>query len=96
MNQSLASAVLAVALSAALPAFAFAGPPSPEATDQVVASFGRILKQVPSCIVAASPTPSGREADPLLAGVNAVLWQSGSYHLPAQHASFSGMRKNRR
>lgn len=90
MNKSLLKVTLAVVLSAiSVSVFASTYAPSAEAPDQVVASFGRLLNHTPATIAVALPAASKSEVDPLPAGVNAVLWERPSYHLPAKSTLLS-------
>ncbi|HJU71507.1 MAG TPA: hypothetical protein VJ603_06645 [Paucimonas sp.] len=86
MNASLSKTILAIALSGASAfLFASANAAPVEVTDQVVASFNRLLNHAPArAAVAAVPKD---EADPLRASLNAVLWEQPSYHLPVMSAS---------
>lgn len=87
MNKSLLKTTLAVALSAiSVSVFASTYAPSADASDQVVASFGRLLNHTPVTTAVALPAASKSEADPLPASVNAVLWEQPSYHLPVKSA----------
>lgn len=94
MNTSLLNTTLTLAFAAvsfSMSSAAFAGPG--ETTDQVTASFDRLLKPT-STKTAAVPQPTATfRADPLMASVNSVLWQKPSYHLPTQIAFFSERQK---
>jgi hypothetical protein len=88
MNRSVMTATLVAALSAlsfSAQASSYSAPAV--ASDQVVASFERLLthRLTPPAIAAA--TTSRTEIDHLRAYVNAVLWQQPSYHLPATCAA---------
>lgn len=79
----------------AFPALALIGAFSPTAyampavgTDQVIASFERLLNHTPADTAVAVPAGSKAGADPLLAGVNTVPWKRLSYHPPDKYAYF--------
>lgn len=92
MNASLPQIIFACTLIAASTAVsASTALASADPTDQVAASFNRLLKPTSIAMTVTTPTISKTEAevDPLLAGVNAVLWAQPSYHLPVRYASLS-------
>lgn len=99
MNGPLLKTTLTLAFAAvsfSMSSMAFAGH-SVDTTDQVAASFDRLLNPAPTKSaavpqVAATFPADAVMADPLMAGMNRVLWQKPSYHLPAQFAFFSGKR----
>lgn len=96
MNTSLLKTILALAFAAvsfSMPSAAFAAPA--ETTDQVTASFDRLLKPTPTKTAAVPQSTTTFRADPLMASVNAVLWQKPSYHMPAQVAFYSERQKEK-
>lgn len=96
MNKPLMKAVFAATLSiAALPALASPDPMPADATDQVAASFSRLLRHMPASNPVALPAGTVAQADPLLAGVNAVLWAQPSYHVPVRIASLAAKPKRK-
>lgn len=89
LKTSLTLAFAAVSFS--MSSMAFAGPA--ESTDQVTASFDRLLKPALTKPAAVPQEAIRFPTDPLMAGVNGVLWQKPSYHLPAQYAFFTKKQK---
>ncbi len=67
---------LALFLATCLVGPAFAAPP---ATDQVAASFERMLSHTPTAALPAAPADTAQ--DPLRLAVCAMLWQQPSYHI---------------
>ena len=57
-----------------------------EMTDQVVASFDRLLNHTPTATAVAAPVAPTVDADPLRDNLNAVLWTSLPYHLSLEYA----------
>ena len=83
-----------VALMGASAAIAQAAPAA-EATDQIVASFDRLLNHVPTGTAASVPATLTADADPLRFSVSAVLWDSPSYHLPVKTAQLPTRSESR-
>jgi hypothetical protein len=84
--------VIALGASAAIAQAA----PAAAATDQVAASFDRLLNHAPTLTVAAVPATLTADADPLRASVSVVLWDSPSYHLPVKSAQLSMQSKSKK
>lgn len=59
---------------------------APVATNQIAASFDRLLSHSSVNTAVAVPVAFRAEADPLRKHLSVVLWDEPSYHLPVQYA----------
>lgn len=83
-----------VALMGASAPISYAAPAS--TTDQVAASFDRLLNHTPTGTAPAVPAALAADADPLRSSLNVVLWEKPSYHLPAKYAVLSPQSKSKK
>lgn len=90
MNNPFLKISRALVLSAvAVSAFAADDAVPTASSDQVLASFDRLFSHAPTPTAFDVAAATKAEADPLISGVNTVLWEVPSYHVPTRYASLS-------
>lgn len=96
MNEPFLKASLALVLSAAsVSAFAADDAVPAASSDQVLASFDRLFSHTPTPTAFDVTAATKPEADPLISGVNTVLWEVPSYHVPTRYAALTVPDKQR-
>lgn len=88
MNEPFLKTSLALVLSAAsMSAFAADDAVPNASSDQVLASFDRLFSHTPTPTAFDAAAAAKPEADALITGINTVLWEVPSYHVPTKYAS---------